>query len=173
MNWEELYLKYSDAVYNYIFLMVGNQETAEDLTHDTFVKVKHSLERYRGQASYKTWLFKIARNCTYDFLRRKRAVHFIPFTSVNLEDPQLSPAAYLHNKESTQDLYVAIKKLKLSYQEVIILRYIYELSIEETAAILNWSISKVKSKTFVAMKKLRAEMHKKEEKNGVFQQRRL
>lgn len=163
MDWEELYIKYSDAVHNYIFLIVGNQETAEDLTHDTFVKVKHSLERYRGDASHKTWLFKIARNCTYDFLRRKRLIQFIPFTSANIEDPQLSPAAYLNYKESTQDLYNAIKKLKLVYQEVIILRYIHELSIEETAVILNWSISKVKNKTFIAMKKLKAEMLSKEE----------
>ena len=170
MDWEELYLHYSDAVHNYIFLIVGSQETAEDLTHDTFVKVKHSLERYKGDASYKTWLFKIARNSTYDFLRRKRLVQFVPFTTSDIEDHQLTPAAYLNNKESSQNLYAAIKKLKLAYQEVIILRYIHELSIEETAAILNWSISKVKSKTFIATKKLKAEMLSKEaEKNGLLQ----
>ena len=170
MDWEELYLQYSDAVHNYIFLIVGNEETAEDLTQDTFVKVKHSLERYKGDASYKTWLFKIARNSTYDFLRRKRLVQFVPFMSSDFEDHQLTPEAYLNNKESIKDLYVAIKKLKLAYQEVIILRYIHELSIEETAAILNWSVSKVKSKTFIATKKLKAEMLSKEaEKNGLLQ----
>lgn len=169
MDWEELYLQYSDAVHNYIFLIVGNQETAEDLTHDTFVKVQHSLERYKGDASYKTWLFKIARNSTYDFLRRKRLVQFVPFTSIDIEDNLLTPVAYLNKKESTNELYVAIKKLKLAYQEVIILRYIHELSIEETAAILNWSVSKVKSKTFIATKKLKAEMLSKEEKNGLLQ----
>ena len=169
MDWEKLYLQYSDTVHNYIFLIVGNQETAEDLTHDTFVKVKHSLERFKGNASYKTWLFKIARNSTYDFLRRKRLVQFVPFTSTDIEDHQLTPVAHLDNKESSQDLYAAIKKLKLAYQEVIILRYVHELSIEETAAILNWSVSKVKSKTFIATKKLKAEMLSKEENNGLLQ----
>ena len=169
MDWEELYLQYSDAVHNYIFLLVGNHETAEDLTHETFVTVNHSLERFKGDASYKTWLFKIARNSTYDSLRRKRLVQFIPFTSTDIEDNRLSPVAYLNYKESTNELYVAIKKLKLAYQEVIILRYIHELSIEETAAILNWSVSKVKSKTFIATKKLKAEMLSKEEKNGLLQ----
>ncbi len=169
MDWEDLYLQYSDAVHNYIFLLVGNHETAEDLTHDTFVKVKHSLERFNGKASYKTWLFSIARNSTYDFLRRKKLVQFLPFTSTDLEDKQLTPDDYLNNIESTKELYVAIKKLKLAYQEVIILRYIHELSIEETAAILNWSVSKVKSKTFIATKKLKAEMLSKEEKNGLLQ----
>ena len=169
MDWEELYLQYSDAVHNYIFLIVGNEETAEDLTHDTFVKVKHSLALFKGEASYKTWLFKIARNSTYDFLRRKRLVQFVPFMSTDIEDHQLTPAAYLNEKESTSELYTAIKKLKLTYQEVIILRYIHELSIEETAAVLNWSISKVKSKTFMATKKLKAEMLSKEEQNGLFQ----
>jgi RNA polymerase sigma-70 factor, ECF subfamily len=169
MDWEELYLQYSDAVHNYIFLIVGNEETAEDLTHETFVKVKHSLERFNGEASYKTWLFSIARNSTYDFLRRKKLVQFVPFMSTDIEDKQLTPEDYLNNKESTQALYIAIKKLKLAYQEVIILRYIHELSIEETAAVLNWSISKVKSKTFIAMKKLKAEMNSKEEQNGLLQ----
>ncbi len=52
----------------------------------------------------------------YDFLRRKRLVQFVPFMSTDIEDHQLTPAAYLINKESTQDLYVEIKKLKLAYQ---------------------------------------------------------
>ena len=89
--------------------------------------------------------------------------------STDIEDKHLTPADYLNTKEATQELYLAIKKLKLAYQEVIILRYIHELSIEETAAILNWSTSKVKSKTFIAMKKLKAEMLSKEEKNGLLQ----
>ena len=165
MDWEELYLQYSDAVHNYIFLIVGNPETAEDLTHDTFVKVKQSLTRFNGTASYKTWLFSIARNSTIDYLRRKKLVQFIPFINSDLEATQLTPADYVNNKASTQELYIAIKKLKLAYQEIIILRYIHELSIEETAAILNWSVSKVKSKTFIAMKKLKAEMLSKEDEN--------
>jgi len=48
---EQLYIKYSDSVYNYIFLLVGNKEVSEDLTHDTFVKVKYSLNRFRGESS--------------------------------------------------------------------------------------------------------------------------
>ncbi|WP_336045984.1 RNA polymerase sigma factor [Solibacillus ferritrahens] len=59
MTWEELYLEYSDAIHNYILLLVGNHEVAEDLTHDTFVKVKYSLNHFRGESSKKTWLFPL------------------------------------------------------------------------------------------------------------------
>lgn len=170
MTWEELYLEYSDAIHNYIFLLVGNHEVAEDLTHDTFVKVKYSLNQYRGESSKKTWLFSIARNTAYDFIRRKKIIQFIPFLSSDIESNQITPADYLERQESAFELYEAIKQLKIPYQEVIILRYIHELSIEETAAILNWSISKVKSKTFIATKKLKDELLRKGvEKNGLFQ----
>ena len=170
ITWEELYLDYSDAIYNYIFLLVGNHEVAEDLTHDTYVKVKHSLKHFRDESSKKTWLFSIARNTTYDFLRRKKIIQFVPFLSSDIESNQLTPVDYLQQQESASDLYAAIKQLKIPHQEVIILRYIHELSIEETATILNWSISKVKSKTFIAMKKLKAELLRKGgEKSGLFQ----
>jgi len=92
---------------------------------------------------------------TYDYIRRKKLIQFVPFLKSDVQRSLTTPADTLINKESVQELYFTIKRLKLTYQEVIILRYIQELSIEETAAILNWSISKVKSKTFIAMRKLR------------------
>ena len=163
MDWEELYLEYSDSIYNYIFLLLGNKEISEDLTHDTFVRVKFSLNRYRGESSYYTWIYSIARNVTYDYLRRKKIIQFVPFLTSDVRNHQPTPADFLNKKESVQELYFAIKKLKLTYQEVIILRYIHELSIEETAAVLSWSISKVKSKTHIAMRKLKEEMISKRE----------
>ncbi|HWL23707.1 MAG TPA: sigma factor-like helix-turn-helix DNA-binding protein [Ureibacillus sp.] len=100
-------------------------------------------------------MYSIARNVTYDYIRRKKLIQFVPFLKSDVQRSLTTPADTLINKESVQELYFTIKRLKLTYQEVIILRYIQELSIEETAAILNWSISKVKSKTFIAMRKLR------------------
>lgn len=163
MDWEQLYIKYSDSVYNYIFLLVGNKEVSEDLTHDTFVKVKYSLNRFRGESSYYTWIYSIARNVTYDYIRRKKLIQFVPFLKSDVQRLLTTPADTLINKESVQELYFTIKRLKLAYQEVIILRYIHEFSIEETAAILNWSISKVKSKTFIAMRKLKEELLSEQE----------
>lgn len=163
MDWEQLYIKYSDSVYNYIFLLVGNKEVSEDLTHDTFVKVKYSLNRFRGESSYYTWIYSVARNVTYDYIRRKKLIQFVPFLKFDVQSSLTSPADIVINKESVQELYFTIKRLKLAYREVIILRYIHELSIEETATILNWSLSKVKSKTFIAMRKLKEELLSEQE----------
>ncbi|WP_047983495.1 RNA polymerase sigma factor [Ornithinibacillus californiensis] len=162
MDWEELYLEYSDRVHNYIYLMVRNRDVAEDLTHDTFLKVKNSLGRFRGEANYYTWIISIARNVTYDYFRRKRLVQFTPMLPFNHPTDSVTPDDILFDNESVQELYKTIKKLKKNYQDVIILRYIQEFSIEETAAILNCSIAKVKSTTFRAVKQLREELHNKE-----------
>ncbi|MBU9720970.1 MULTISPECIES: RNA polymerase sigma factor [Bacillaceae] len=155
MTWEELYLKYSDGVYHYLLLMVGNVEVAEDLTHDTFLRVKQSLKGFRGDASYYTWVISIARNVLYDYWRRKQKIRFLPITeSPSLHDMD-TPEEIYQRGESVKELYDGIKKLKVSYQEVLVLRMIQELSVKETAEVLNCSESKVKSTTFRAMKALK------------------
>lgn len=139
---------------------MGNSEIAEDLTHDTFVRVKYSIDRFKGKSSYYTWIISIARNVTYDYLRRKKLIQFVPILSSNTPVDVNTPVDYLYRKENVQELYQAIKKLKLVYQEIIILRYIQELSIEETASILGWTQSKVKSTTYRAVRKLKEELIK-------------
>gem|GEM_PF-6707438 len=72
----EWYVEYSDAIFRYIVLMIGDREQAKDLTHDTFLKAFHRLEGFQGETSEKNWLYRIARNTTIDFLSERRS----PFT---------------------------------------------------------------------------------------------
>ncbi|HAM80206.1 RNA polymerase sigma factor [Ornithinibacillus bavariensis] len=159
MDWEELYHQYSDHVFKFIYFMVGNKGIAEDLTHDTYVRVEKALPNYRGESSYYTWIISIARNVTNDFLRRSKKIRFIPFEN-NLHDSIGEKVEdRLIHEESTLEVMRMIHNLKLNYRNVIILRKIQELSVEETAEALGWSSSKVKSTTYRAMEKLRKELH--------------
>ncbi|MFA9558587.1 RNA polymerase sigma factor [Evansella sp. AB-rgal1] len=159
MTWEELYIEYSDRVHNFILLMVGNEETAEDLTHDTFLKVKRTIDNFRGESSYYTWIISIARNVVYDYWRRRRKIRFFPLKETHPLKDMETPDEIFQKGEVVRELYEGIKKLKVSYQEVLILRKIQELSVEETSEVLGWSVSKVKSTTMRAMQALKQEMN--------------
>ncbi|WBL16899.1 RNA polymerase sigma factor [Sutcliffiella sp. NC1] len=167
MDWEELYIKYSDDVFKFIFFMTYEKEIAEDLTHDTFIKVKKSLTNFRGESSYYTWIISIARNVTYDYLRRKHKIKFLSFHIRNHSKQTKETAEELVlNEESLKELYRAINNLKVNYKEVVILRKIQGLSVEETAQALGWSKSKVKSTMQRALEKLKQEITHLDIKEG-------
>ncbi|CEG22637.1 RNA polymerase sigma factor SigX [Planococcus massiliensis] len=156
---EQLYLDHSDRVYRYIFLLIRQKENAEDLTQETFYKAFKNLKSFNHQSSVSTWLLKIARNVTYDFLRRKKMIRFF---SMDNEEDHASSLPVLEEmvaqKEQTSELYRAMKTLKKDYQEVLLLRKINECSIKETAYILGWTEAKVKTKTSRALESLKKEL---------------
>lgn len=156
---EQLYLEYSDRVYRYIFLLIRHKENAEDLTQETFYKAFKNLKSFNHQSSISTWLLKIARNVTYDFLRRKKIIRFFSMENENEMTSSL-PALddMIELKEQTAQLYKAMKRLKKDYQEVLLLRKLNDCSIKETAYILGWTEAKVKTKTSRALESLKKEL---------------
>lgn len=72
MNLEEIYTAYFGDVYRYLLKVSGNQQTAEDITAETFLKAMDSLSSFRGQCPLPQWLCRIARNLWYDSLRRQK-----------------------------------------------------------------------------------------------------
>lgn len=158
------YNQYSDAVYRYIFLLVRQKETAEDLTQDTFYKAYRSMDSYRGEAAELTWLMRIARNVTYDYFRRKRIIAFFPFDDhKESRKSEESPEFLTLRQEETEELYATIGGLKRDYQDVLILRKIQEYPIKDTAFILNWTETKVKMKLSSALQALKKELERKGE----------
>lgn len=158
-QFEQFYEQYSDAIFKYIFMLVGKKETAEDFTQETFYRAYKQFETFQEQASIQTWLRKIARNLVYDHYRRKRIIQFIPFLSQHeQQDTQLLPNEIVEKGEAIVAVYRALSKLKLEYKEVIILRKIEGLSIKETANLLGWTEVKVKNATACAMQALKKEL---------------
>ncbi|WP_203247198.1 RNA polymerase sigma factor [Sporosarcina beigongshangi] len=154
---ESIYLEHSDRIYRYIFLQVRQKELAEDLTQETFYRAFKNLHTFQKQASLSTWLLKIAKNATYDHFRRKRIIQFFSMGKEEVTDAiSFSPEDEYLKKDSTQRLYNALASLKKDYREVLLLRKINESSIKETAYILGWTETKVKStmaRAFAALKK--------------------
>ncbi|GAE35000.1 RNA polymerase sigma factor [Halalkalibacter akibai] len=141
----EWYSQYSQSIYSYILLMTREQQLAEDLTQETFIKAYRYYDSFKGDSSSKTWLFTIARNTTVDYVRARKPVNYLKeLLSLKKEKGPL-PDEVVQIKETSRELYDALSQLKKSYRDVIILRKLKEFSTKETAMILNCSESKVKS----------------------------
>lgn len=152
---EQMYVNNSQSIYQFIYFLVGDDELAKDLTQETFLKAMQSTQQYRGQASEKTWLTKIARNCVYDHFRRKKILKFIPFVKEHEQiDYTYAPESWLQKKSDQYELYEALGNLPHNYREAIVLRKIEGFSIKEAAQILGWTEAKVKNATERGMKKL-------------------
>lgn len=157
---EELFQNYSHLIYRFLLLMVNSREEAEDLTQEVFIRAYKGLPNFKGESSYKTWLYTIARNLSYDHCRKKRAIHFLKGLA-HLEKNEPVPEEILEKKEQVQDLYKALMELKLPFREIIILRKIKGYQIHETAEILGWTESKVKTTLHRALNALKTELMKK------------
>jgi RNA polymerase sigma-70 factor, ECF subfamily len=70
--YRELIKRYERPVFSLIYRMVRDNETAEDLAQETFIKVLNNIDRYRPEFKFSSWLFKIANNITIDHLRRRQ-----------------------------------------------------------------------------------------------------
>ena len=132
----DAYRRYHKAIFRYFEKRVGDPSTAEDLTGQVFLKAFAASTGFRGDASYKSWLFAIARN-TLKNHRAEKARLLIPVAEIP-EGPveEDVPTASALAREETRMLWDVVAGLPSAQQEVIRLRYIRELSIEEIARLM-------------------------------------
>ena len=140
--------------------MVKNRSVAEDLSHEVYVRVLKSYERFQGRSSEKTWLFAIAKNVAIDYFRKNSVRSSHTFDAFNWETESLvstskTPEVLTELNDEMRQLLDALEECTGDQKMVIVMRYFQELSIAETAAILNWTEGKVKTTQHRAINKLR------------------
>ncbi len=170
---EDLYHKYHQDVFQFLVYMVQNREQAEDLVQEVYIRVLKSYETFEGKSSEKTWLFSIAKNVAIDHFRKQRnwkdrILEKFDWGKQELKSSEALPEEITLANEEIQALYKCLQNCSTDYRLVIIMRYIQELSIIETAEVLGWTESKVKTTQHRAIKALREEMNtnfRKEDKN--------
>jgi RNA polymerase sigma-70 factor (ECF subfamily) len=146
-----IYKTYVDEVYQYIFLRTGfDVSLAEDLTQDIFLEVYRSLNGFRGLCSERTWVFKIAKNCLFDFYRRQYNQHpdTIPIDNQLVEqisDVKQDLEEYLQTNYENQRVRECLSLLPQQYKIVLLLKYIEEKRVKEIAQILDRSPKSVES----------------------------
>jgi RNA polymerase sigma-70 factor (ECF subfamily) len=155
---------YADDIYRFLVYYMSTSDV-EDLVQDVFIKAIDRYDSFNGESSPKTWLISIARNLAIDEARRKKRQDWRRLIKTYEYKTQISPEERHITNESRQQLYQSIAKLKQNYRDVIILRGIEELSVAETAAILNWTDKKVSLTFHRALKSLK----KKVEEDGDYE----
>lgn len=150
-----LYDHYHPKIYRFVMVKTSHREEAEDLTHQVFLKAWQNIRRYKHLGfPFSSWLYKIARNQIADYYRTRRVELRIEHIGPEHEALQAGDE-HLAGILEAERVRRAIVELKPEYQDVIIMRFIEDISIRETAAALERSEGAVKLLQHRAIKELR------------------
>lgn len=157
----EIYNLYYLDVYRFLVCFSGNQNDAEDLTQEVFIRVLKSLTNFNGKYNLKTWIFFQSQNMLQlIIIEKKRFVSLFKDIFFNqLSSNEKKPDEVFEVTELKRCIHEAIAKLKPNYRAVMILRGISECSIKETSDILQCSEAKVKVDYHRALKELKRKLN--------------
>ena len=172
----DLVKQYDRRIFRMAKQITQNDEDAEDVLQEAFLKAYSHLDDFQGNSKFYTWIVRIAVNEALMKLRKRRSDRTVP-----LDDPidtgedvvareiavwDETPEDKYSRDELGEILDEAIQSLKPAYRTVFILRDIEEMSIEETAEALNLSISAVKSRLLRARLQLRDKLTRQFKRKG-------
>ena len=151
-----LYDRYQPMIYRFVMIKVGRREEAEDITHQVFLSAWQKVRSYKHRGfPFSSWLYQIARNQVIDHYRSRKGD-----VSLDKADPEAfasaaDPSADLSKKLQLEKVRSAVARLKPDYQDVIILRFVEDLSLKETAAALRKTEGAVKLVQHRAVRELK------------------
>ncbi len=153
---EDLVRAHQDQIYNVAYRLTGNHEDANDAAQEAFVRAFQALPRFRQDAAFSTWLYRIATNAALDLVRRRPAV---PPVELTADHPGASdPAAEVHRREVHRRVQAAVGHLPAEYRAVVVLRDLQGLAYEEIARVLQIPIGTVRSRLSRGREALRAQL---------------
>jgi RNA polymerase sigma-70 factor (ECF subfamily) len=154
---EQLVRRHGQFVYNLALRTLNNQQDAEDVTQEAFIRVLQSLTTFRGDSQFRTWLYRIVTNLCYGQLPQLRReltmldAEMLP----EVEDDQPLIPDMLIAAEINKDMLEAVKKLPQSYRLLITLRHLQGLTYAEIAEVTEMPVGTVKTGLFRARRELR------------------
>lgn len=159
----ELYNRYHENIFYYIWSRVSNPQLAEDLTGDVFLRMVTNLPSYRSTAApFPAWLFRIARNLVIDHARKAGTRKELPLDDhtdhIKEED---SLTEIVDQNLTIEQVQVALQELNPLRRDVIILRFIVGLSLKEVASLLDKTVGSIKVAQHRAVKELRVILESK------------
>ena len=163
--------QYDRHIYRLALNITGNQEDAEDVLQDSFLKAYSNLDRFQGDSRFYTWLVRIAVNEALMKLRKRRGASWVSLDDpVETDDRSLMPREVEDWSDDPEQSYAkselqsilnqAIEKLDPQFRSVFVLRDVEGFSTEETATMMGLSVPAVKSRLLRARLKLRELLNK-------------
>ena len=167
-SFEELVRRYQRPISAYVYRMVGDYESALDLTQEIFIKVYNSLHRYRSEFKFSTWIYKIAHNSAVDHLRRTSTRELSLMGECDgeqfelpIESNRLTPEQESERKERRVEIESVVRTLPASYRELITLRHSQDLTYEEIVEVTGLPLGTVKNRLFRAREMMRQQFMEK------------
>lgn len=163
-DFEELVRRYQRPITAYVYRLLGDYDSALDVTQEIFIKVYNSLARYKCEYKFSTWLYRIAHNATIDHLRRNsHGEQSLELESSDgdetyerpLESNAPSPEILRQRSEWRDEIQKIVSKLSPNYRELVILRHSQDMSYDEIAEITNLPLGTVKNRLFRAREIMR------------------
>ncbi len=164
---EELYLIHFDRIYSYLHVSVGNRHDAEDLTTQTFLKMLEKIGTFKWRsAPFSAWLFRIAHNLAMDHFRAQR--RWQPEEDVPEPPGEEEPSAELEAMQTIgrESMLKLIDRLSPEQQQVLTLKFVFNLPNAEVAAILDKTEGAIKSLQHRALVSLQKQLAHQETQSG-------
>ena len=162
----QLVQKYRQPLFSTIYNMTGNREDATDIAQEVFIKAFQSIKRFRGHASFYTWLYRIAVNTSITFIKRAKKQRFINYETIDETLVSNEILEYFTAKTKTEKgallkelqekLNEALQKLSYKHRIVVILHEVEGMNHKEIADITKTSEGTVRSRLHYAKKMLQA-----------------
>ena len=144
MDFDNIYEEYFDRVYYKVLSVVKNDDDAEDICQETFIRVYKYLSKFREESNIYTWIYRIAINKTYDFFKKRKIEFEINDDVLSLpEDVNFDTKVILQEK---------LKLISDKEREIVILKDIYGYKLKEIAEMKDMNLSTVKSVYYKALK---------------------
>jgi RNA polymerase sigma-70 factor (ECF subfamily) len=155
--------RHSRSLFRLAYRMTGNQQDAEDVVQESFLRAYKQLSRFDERASFGTWLYRIAINCSLDLVRaRKRRNEQLAPADTEIDEPVLSlpstdpdPSRLALSGEVRERVTEAMNDLSASERTAFVLRHFEGMCIEDVSRVLGCQPGAAKHSVFRAVQKLR------------------
>ena len=159
---KKLYEIFAMDVYNLALNYVQDVHDAEEVTQDVFTNIFRNAEKFKGEASVKTWIYRITINTSLNTIKKRTRNKFLPFLNEENTSPDFDhPGVLLENKEQSKFLFKAIDSLPSNQKTAFILSFIDGTPRQEAADIMEISLKALESLLQRGKKNLRNILEKR------------
>jgi RNA polymerase sigma-70 factor (ECF subfamily) len=166
-SFNQLILRWERPIYALAYRTIGREEEARDVCQETFLRAFRALPRFRGQAKFSSWLYRIALNLCRDWIRRERRAPMVqPPEDTDLmelaaaREPSESIEDLVARKDLTRLVERAMTRLPEEQRTAIVLKEYHGLTFQEIADLLGCPLSTVKTRLYQGLTVLRRELAK-------------
>ncbi len=163
----EFIRQHQTFVFNTAYRFLNSYEDAQEASQDVFIKVINALKDFRGDSSIKTWLYKITKNTSMNYLRKRKIRSIFSSNSkifndnmdVDINDNSARPDDSLESSELEAIFLRAVNKLPEKQRETFALRYYENMQYSEISQLIGTSVGGLKANYYQAIKKITSEIN--------------